>query len=245
LQLEEPPIEMKKMDTLNVDTLNVIDIMSLTDEETDRIHQIDINQEIVIPKIEPSSLFDDDEDDEYDHDELDSEGNKKTNKLHRQRKSINQTRSKAELMLMETSLMMIDPPPFESPTSPPPALPLSPNIVTTFNIPSTLSLTLPLTSTTTTSSMEASTSEERRKHHHHHHKHRHHHSSLHKTQQDQQQQQQQQQQHKQQHRHSMAVGRTAPITDERGQPIKSSHHHQHHHQPETEIILSPNKLGQQ
>jgi hypothetical protein len=210
----EPPIELKKIDTLKVDTLNVIDIMSLTDEESEReIHQIDINQEIVIPNMEPLSLFS--EDDEYDED-LDSEGDKKFNKLKRQRRSLNQSKAKdSDILLMETSLTIIDqgslsPPPF----SPPPAMPLSPNtnIVTTPFNREVGFLNLPLTSTTMDS---AHPHGEPRKHHH---KHRHH--SHHK------------------HRHSMAVGRTAPI-DERGHTFKSSHQ-----QPETEIVLSPSKLGQ-
>jgi hypothetical protein len=210
----EPPIELKKIDTLKVDTLNVIDIMSLTDEESEReIHQIDINQAIVIP-----NMFSDEDDeyDEYDED-LDSDGNKKYNKLNRQRTALNQSKAKdSEILLMETSLTIIDqgslsPPPF----SPPPAMPLSPNtnIVTTSFNREVGFLSLPLTSTTMDSA--ATTSEHRHKH-----KHRHHHH------------------HKQQHRHSMAVGRTAPI-DERGHSFKSSHQ-----QPETEIVLSPSKLGQ-
>lgn len=183
--------------------------MSMTDEEADReIHQIDINQEIVIPNIEPLSLFSDDDDDE--ELELDSEGNKNANKLNRQRRSLNQTKAKdSDILLMETSLMAIDhsglsPPPFS-----PPPLPLSPNtnIVTTSFNREVGFLSLPLTSTT-----EPSQSEHRR----HHHRHKHHHK----------------------HRHSMAVGRTAPI-DDRGHSFKSSHQ-----PPETEIVLSPSKLGQ-
>lgn len=201
---------MKKIDTLKVDTLNVIDIMSMTDEEADReIHQIDINQEIVIPNIEPLSLFsDDDYDDEM---ELDSEGNKNVNKLNRQRRSLNQTKAKdIDILLMETSLIMdhssLSPPPFS-----PPPLPLSPNtnIVTTSFNREVGFLSLPLTSTTT----DQQTPSEHRRHHH---RHKHHHK----------------------HRHSMAVGRTAPI-DDRGQSFKSSHQ-----PPETEIVLSPSKLGQ-
>jgi hypothetical protein len=208
----EPPIEMKKIDTLKVDTLNVIDIMSLTDEESEReIHQIDINQEIVIPKIEPLSLFSDDDDND---DDIDSEGNKKCNKLNRQRTSLNQSKIKdSDILLMETSLTIIDqaplsPPPF----SPPPPMPLSPNtkIVTTSFNREVGFLSLPLTSTTTESMPQTS---ESRKHHH---RHRHHHK----------------------HRHSTAVGRTAPI-DDRGSNFKSNNQ-----QPETEIVLSPSKLGQ-
>lgn len=208
----EPPIELQKMETLKVDTLNVIDIMSMTDEETEReIRQIDINQEIVIPRVEPLSLFSDDDDDDL---ELDSEGNKRPSKLKRQRTSLNQTKAKeTDLLFMETSLMMLDhspmsPPPF----SPPPALPLSPNtnIVTTSFNREVGFLTLPLNATTT-STGEASHSEQRK-----HHRHKHHHK----------------------HRHSMAVGRTAPI-DDRGRSFKSSHQ-----PPETEIVLSPSKLGQ-
>lgn len=187
--------------------------MSLTDEESEReIHHIDINQEIFIPKIEPLSLFSD-EDDEYDED-VDSDGNKNSKKLNRQRTSLNQSKIKnSDILLMETSLTIIDqgclsPPPF----SPPPAMPLSPNtnIVTTSFNREVGFLSLPLTSSTMDS---APPSSESRKHHH---KHRHHHHNKH-------------------HRHSTAVGRTAPI-DERGHAFK-----QH---PETEIVLSPSKLGQ-
>lgn len=210
----EPPIELKKISTLKVDTLNIIDIMSMTDEETEReIHHIDINQEIVIPKLEPLSLFSDDDDYEP---ELDSEGNKKTSKLHRQRMSLNQTRAKdSDLLLMETSLTITDssslsPPPFS-----PPPLPISPNtnIVTTSFHREVGFLTLPLTSTT----MDEPSEPQRKHHHRHHHKHHH------------------------KHRHSTAVGRTAPL-DDRGQPHRSGH--SSHQQPETEIVLSPSKLGQ-
>jgi len=243
----EPPIEMMmKMDTLKVDTLNVIDILSLTDSETEReIHQIDINQEVVIPRVEPTSLFSDD-DDKYgvgdlnelieDESQLDSDGNKKStaiNKLNRQRTSLNQSKVKdADTLLMETSLMIIDPAPLSPPPFSPPPLPISPNIVTTtFNIPSTLSLTLPLTNTTTSfaaNSGESSkddrqhigasdgTSRRHRHHHHHHHKG----SSQHK------------------HKHSSNTGRSSSA-DERGQPIKDSHQF-----TEAEIVLSPSKLGQ-
>lgn len=251
----EPPIEMMmKMDTLKVDTLNVIDILSLTDSETEReIHQIDINQEVVIPRVEPTSLFSDDDDDKCDvgdlneliedESQLDSDGNKKStaiNKLNRQRTSLNQSKVKeADTLLMETSLMIIDPAPLSPPPFSPPPLPISPNIVTTtFNIPSTLSLTLPLTNTTTSTSSAAAISGEnstddrqhiaasdggsrRHKHHHHHHHHHHKGSSS---------------QHK--HKHSSNIGRSAS-TDDRGQPIKDSHQF-----TEAELVLSPSKLGQ-
>jgi hypothetical protein len=196
---------LKKIDTLKVDTLNVIDIMSMTDDESEReIRHIDINQEVVIPNIEPQSLFSDDDEDDQ---ELDSDGNKNSNKLNRQRLSLNQTKVKdhGDLLLMETSLTFMEqlsPPPY----SPPP-------------LPSSLPL-------------ESSTSDQPRKHHkhshHHHHRHRHHkHSHAHSSNENEQ--------HREQahdrrihHRHSMAVGRTAPI-DERGPP-------------ESEIVLSPSKL---
>lgn len=231
--LLDPPIEMTKMNTLQVDTLNVIDILSLTDEEIDReIRQIDINQEVVIPKVEPSALFSDTFDDgggeEFHIDEVDSE---KRSKLHRQRTSLNQSKKDSDMLLMETSLTIIDSASLSPPPYTPPPLPLSPNIVTTtFNLPpSTLSLTLPLTSTTTTSDANnqppTTTTSSSRKHHKHHHHHSHHHSH-HKGSQ-----------HK--HRHSMAVGRTAPIVDEHGQPIKDSHQ-----VTEAELVLSPSKLGQ-
>lgn len=195
---------MNKFDTLKVDTLNVIDIMSLTDEESEReMQQIDINQEIVIP-----NLFSDDDD--YDED-IDSEGNNKCSKLKRQRTSVNQSKVKdSDILLMETSLTIIDhaslsPPPF----SPPPPMPLSPNtnIVTTSFNRGVGFLSLPLTSSANESMPQPS---ESKKHHHRHHRHHH------------------------KHRHSMAVGRTAPM-DDRGPTFK---------QPETEIVLSPSKLGQ-
>lgn len=210
------------METLKVDTLNVIDIMSMTDEETDReIRHIDINQEIVIPNMEPLSLFSDDDDEQ----DVDSEGNKKTNKLHRQRRSLNQTKAKdSDILLMETfDQSSLSPPPFS-----PPPLPLSPNtniITTSFNREVGF-LSLPLTTTT----LDPVPSEHQRKHRHKHH---------------------------QRHRHSMAVGRTAPIDERSHQHHSSQHHHNHHHQhhhhqhqqqqqqpPETEIVLSPSKLGQ-
>lgn len=244
----EPPIEMMmKMDTLKVDTLNVIDILSLTDSETDReIHQIDINQEVVIPRIEPTSLFSDDCENNRDvgdiselvedESQLDSEGNKKStaiSKLNRQRTSLNQSKVKdADTLLMETSLMIIDPAPLSPPPFSPPPLPISPNIVTTtFNIPSTLSLTLPLTNTTTSmpsiapNSRESSaddrppqnTMSDGSRKHRHHHQHQHRSSSSH-------------------HRHKHS-GRT---DEQRGQPIKESSHQI----TEAELVLSPSKLGQ-
>lgn len=168
--------------------------MSMTDEESEReIHQIDINQEIVIPNIEPVSLFSESDDEE--ELEADSEGNKNNSKLRRQRRSLNQSKAKEpDVLFMETSMTVFD----ESSLSPPPfsqaSLPLSPNIVTTSFNREVGFLSLPLTSTTT----DPSPSEQRR--HHHHHRHKHHHK----------------------HRHSMAVGRTAPI-DDRGQSFKSGH----------------------
>lgn len=205
----EPPIELQKIETLKVDTLNVIDIMSMTDSDTEReIHQIDINQEVVIP-----NLFSDDDDEQ----EFDSDENKKASKLMRQRCSMNQTKAKdSDLLLMETSLMILDPSPLSPPPFSPPPLPLSPNtnIVTTPFHREVGFLSLPLTSTT----MDPPPTGEQRRHRHHH---KHHH-------------------HKQTHRHSMAVGRTAPI-DERGH----THSYKSSHQPpETEIVLSPSKLGQ-
>lgn len=216
--IPEPPIELKKMETLKVDTLNVIDIMSMTDEETEReIHQIDINQEIVIPNIEPMSLFsDDDEDNEH---ETDSEGNNKTSKLHRQRRSLNQSKTKdSEMLLMETSLIFMDPNSLSPPPFSPPPLPLSPNtniITTSFNRDAG-DLSLPLTKTT----MDPPPTGEQRKHRHHHHGHSH--SHHHK--------------HHHRHRHSTAVGRTDKFEDRGGPSLKG--------QPETEIVLSPSKLGQ-
>lgn len=224
--LLDPPIEMTRVNTLKVDTLNVIDILSLTDEEIEReIRQIDINQEVVIPKVEPSPLFDNC-DDEMQIEELDSEKRSASSKLHRQRTSLNQSKAKdSDMLLMETSLTIIDTASLSPPPYTPPPLPLSPNIVTTtFNLPTptTLSLTLPLNSTTTAGDEDAST----RKHHKHHHHTHHHHSHHHKSSQ-----------HK--HRHSTAVGRSAPITDDHGQPIKDSHQ-----VTEGELVLSPSKLGQ-
>lgn len=238
--LLDPPIEMTKMNTLHMDTLNVIDILSLTDDEMEReIQQIDINQEVVIPKVEPSPLFNDVIDlgneggDEMHIDELDSEKRSGSSKLNRQRTSLNQSKTAkdSDMLLMETSLTIMDSASLSPPPYTPPPLPLSPNIVTTtFNLPppSTLSLTLPLTSTTTTSDAnnQQETSTSSRKHHKHHHHTHHHHHHHHKGSQ-----------HK--HRHSTAVGRTAPIIDEHGQAIKDSHQ-----VTEAELVLSPSKLGQ-
>lgn len=240
--LLDPPIEMTKMNTLQVDTLNVIDILSLTDDEIEReIRQIDINQEVVIPKIEPSPLFSDSIDndgggdgEDLHIDELDSDKRSTSNKLNRQRTSLNQSKTAkdSDMLLMETSLTIIDTASLSPPPYTPPPLPLSPNIVTTtFNLPpSTLSLTLPLTSTTTSTDAAnheantntSSSSKKHHKHHHHTHSHHHHHKGS---------------QHK--HRHSTAVGRTAPIVDEHGQAIKDSHQ-----VTEAELVLSPSKLGQ-
>ena len=138
----------------------------MTDEESEReIHQIDINQEIVIPNIEPMSLFS--ESDEEEH-EFDSDKN--TSKLHRQRRSLNQSKAKdSDILLMETSMIFdqssLSPPPFSQAS-----LPLSPNIVTTSFNREVGFLSLPLTSTTA----DPSPNEQRRHHRHkHHHKHRH------------------------------------------------------------------------
>lgn len=229
--LLEPPIEMTKMNTLQVDTLNVIDILSLTDEDSEReLRQIDINQEVVIPKIEPSSLFLDDQMFNDIHiDELDNE-KRTSNKLNRTRMSLNQSKTTkdGDALLMETSLTILDTGSLSPPPYTPPPLPLSPNIVTTnFNLPpSTLSLTLPLENTTTTETSNlqqptTSSSSKKHKHHHHSHSHHHHKGSQHK------------------HRHSTAIGRTAPIIDEHGEPIKDSHQ-----LTEAELVLSPSKLGQ-
>lgn len=222
--LLDPPMEMRKVNTLRVDTLNVIDILSLTDEEIEReIRQIDINQEVVIPRVEPSPLFDSC-DEELQIEELDSERRSTSSKLHRQRTSLNQSKAKdSDMLLMETSLTIIDNASLSPPPYTPPPLPLSPNIVTTtFNLPppTTLSLTLPLNA-----GDDDTTTRKHHKHHHSHH-HSHHHHHHHKSSQ-----------HK--HRHSTAVGRTAPVTDDHGQPIKDSHQ-----VTEAELVLSPSKLGQ-
>lgn len=237
----EPPIEMMmKMDTLKVDTLNVIDIISLTDSETDReIRQIDINQEVVIPRIEPTSLFSDDNshtcdvgdgselvvDDESQldseaHNNINSNSKRSTiNKLHRQRTSLNQSKVKeSDTLLMETSLMIIDPAPLSPPPFSPPPLPISPNIVTTtsFNIPSTLSLSLPLTNTTSPSNKDAGvmdmTGESSQRKHRSHHHHSHHH-------------------HRHGHRHKHSSRTDGGIKDS-------------HQVTEAELVLSPSKLGQ-
>lgn len=222
--LLDPPMEMRKVNTLRVDTLNVIDILSLTDEEIEReIRQIDINQEVVIPRVEPSPLFDSC-DEELQIEELDSERRSTSSKLHRQRTSLNQSKAKdSDMLLMETSLTIIDNASLSPPPYTPPPLPLSPNIVTTtFNLPppTTLSLALPLNA-----GDDDTTTRKHHKHHHSHH-HSHHHHHHHKSSQ-----------HK--HRHSTAVGRTAPVTDDHGQPIKDSHQ-----VTEAELVLSPSKLGQ-
>lgn len=231
--LLEPPIEMTKMNTLQVDTLNVIDILSLTDEESEReLRQIDINQEVVIPKVEPSSLFLEDQvfgDEDLQTDEIGDE-KRTSNKLNRTRMSLNQSKTAkdSDALLMETSLTILDTGSLSPPPYTPPPLPLSPNIVTTTNFnlpPSTLSLTLPLenkTSTEISNLQQPTTSSSSKRHKHHHHSHHHHHKGS---------------QHK--HRHSTAIGRTAPILDEHGQPIKDSHQ-----LPEAELVLSPSKLGQ-
>lgn len=211
----EPPIEMKKIDTLKVDTLNVIDIMSMTDEESEReMHQIDINQEIVIPKIEPISLFSDDDVEKIEEHELD----KRTNKLNRQRTSLNQSKSKEpDLILMETSLSIHELVPLSPPPYSPPPAPLSPEIVTTQMTasPKRDHMSLPLKS-----SMEDEDSEKRahkHKHHHSHHGHSHHHRRHHHS--------------LTKHRHSTAIAGIIHPKDE-------------HLPTETEIVLSPSKLGQ-
>ena len=168
--------------------------MSLTDEETDReIHQIDINQEIIIPKIKPTSLFSDANVDDENH--VDSQEQQRQNKLKRQRTSVNQNRRDYDTLLMETSLMIIDPssmsPPPPPPFSPPPLTPdsphpahLNPNVVTA-NVPATLALSLPLNANNSSNNnnsnnhsharAEPSTSHSghSHKHHKHHHKHSH------------------------------------------------------------------------
>lgn len=218
---------MRKINTLNVDTLNVIDILSINDEETEKeLRQIDINQEIIIPKIEPSSLFDDDTFINGIEDEAENE-KRNNNKLNRQRTSINQTKTtKGDKLLMETSLTIIDAESLSPPPYTPPPLPLSPIVTNTFNLPSSLLLTLPLENVTATENLNQksimSSSSKKHKHNHHHHSHHHHHKGS-----------------QSKHRHSTAIGRTAPIEDEHGQTIKDSHQ-----LAEPELVLSPSKLGQ-
>jgi hypothetical protein len=210
---------MKKIDTLKLDTLNVIDIMSMTDEESEReMRQIDINQEIVIPKIEPKSLFSDDEMDKIEEHELD----KPTNKLNRQRTSLNQSKSTKEhdLIVMETSLSIHELVPLSPPPYSPPPAPLSPEIVTTQMTasPKRDHMKLPLK---TTSSIDVEDDDNKS----HHHKHRHHHSHHGHSHS-----------HHRRHHHSLTKHRhstaIAGIIRDDQQPT------------ETEIVLSPSKLGQ-
>jgi hypothetical protein len=208
---------MKKIETLKVDTLTVIDIMSMTDEESEReMHQIDINQEIVIPKIEPKSLFSDDDMEKIEEHELD-----KPNKLNRQRTSLNQSKSKEpDLIVMETSLSIHELVPLSPPPYSPPLPPLSPEIVTTQMTasPKRDHMSLPLKSSMEEDDEKKSHHHKHRHHHSHHghshshHSHRRHHHSLTK------------------HRHSTAIA--GIIRDD--QQLTT----------ETEIVLSPSKLGQ-
>jgi hypothetical protein len=224
---------MKKIDTLKLDTLNVIDIMSMTDEESEReMRQIDINQEIAIPKIEPIPLFGDDElSGKVEEHELD----KRTNKLNRQRTSLNQSKTKEpDLILMETSLSIPELVPLSPPPYSPPPAPLSPEIVTTQMTasPKRDHMSLPLKSSMDDGDIDKRSHHKRHhhsstahshSHHGHSHHHRRHHHSLTK------------------HRHSTAVAGFIRDDPENASFVKSSSSQQ---PIETEIVLSPSKLGQ-
>lgn len=233
----EPPIEMRKIDTLKVDTLHVIDIMSMTDEESEReMRQIDINQEIAIPQIEPIPLFNDGEisggGGKMEEHELD----KRTNKLNRQRTSLNQSKTKEpDLILMETSLSIPELVPLSPPPYSPPPAPLSPEIVTMQTTASPKrDLSLPLKTSIDDVDGDKRSHHKQHRHHHssvhshshhgHSHHHRRHHHSLTK------------------HRHSTAIAGIIRDDPENASFVKSSSSQQP--PTETEIVLSPSKLGQ-
>lgn len=230
---------MKKFDTLKVDTLNIIDIMSMSEEESEReMRQIDINKEIPIPKIEPISLFGDDmlSGGKVEEHELD----KRTNKLNRQRTSLNQSKSKEpDLILMETSLSIPELVPLSPPPYSPPPAPLSPEIFTTQMTasPKRDHMSLPLKSSLDESDGEKRSSSHHKRHHHnssslhshhgHSHSHRRHHHSLTK------------------HRHSTAIAGIIRDDPENASFVKSTSSSGQQAAPtETEIVLSPSKLGQ-
>ena len=108
----EPPFELKKMDPLKMDTLNVIDIVSISDNENDD------NEDDERRRLHEPTLAD------LIEGQVSNDHQRKDSKLKRQRKSVNQQKPKdsqhkqqhdEDTNLMETSLMIIGPTPLSSP----------------------------------------------------------------------------------------------------------------------------------
>ncbi|XP_058447523.1 uncharacterized protein LOC131427945 isoform X2 [Malaya genurostris] len=136
-RLEEPPLELKKIDTVK-DALSVIDIVSISDGEDDdddaRSHKHGPHDPAA-GKVSDTQVIDLTGEDEQSH-FIDSHHQRKDSKLRRQRTSVHQQKPKdtggtAESsisssspssgaagggLLMETSLMIIGPTPISSPT---------------------------------------------------------------------------------------------------------------------------------
>ncbi|KXJ76666.1 hypothetical protein RP20_CCG009257 [Aedes albopictus] len=133
---EEPPLELKKINSLKADTLSVIDIVSISDgeddAEDDRSHKHHPHQ---AGKVSDTQVIDLTGEDDHSH-PVDSHHQRKDSKLRRQRTSVNQQKSDTGAsslsppaggsgassgggsLLMETSLMIIGPTPVSSPTKP-------------------------------------------------------------------------------------------------------------------------------
>ncbi|XP_065075845.1 uncharacterized protein LOC135699491 isoform X2 [Ochlerotatus camptorhynchus] len=131
-KVEEPPLELKKIDPLRADTLSVIDIVSISDGEDDadddRSHRHH-------PQGSDVQVIDLTGEDDHSH-SASSHHQRKDSKLRRQRTSVNQQKPKdsgsaadgssslspggagssSGSLLMETSLMIIGPTPVSSPT---------------------------------------------------------------------------------------------------------------------------------
>ncbi|KAL1404126.1 hypothetical protein pipiens_005454 [Culex pipiens pipiens] len=141
-KVEEPPLELKKIDPLKADTLSVIDIVSISDGEDDddddgddvRSHRHRPHQQQTQPYSD-TQVIDLTGEDEQSH-SAGSHHQRKDSKLRRQRTSLNQSQkpngttdtSSSSLspggpaspgLLMETSLMIIGATPVSSPTKPP------------------------------------------------------------------------------------------------------------------------------
>ncbi|XP_021701622.1 uncharacterized protein LOC5564192 isoform X1 [Aedes aegypti] len=131
---EEPPLELKKINSLKADTLSVIDIVSISDGEDDAEDDRSHKHHPQAGKVSDTQVIDLTGEDDHSH-PVDSHHQRKDSKLRRQRTSVNQQKSDPGAsslsppggsgassgggsLLMETSLMIIGPTPVTSPTKP-------------------------------------------------------------------------------------------------------------------------------
>ncbi|XP_062546787.1 uncharacterized protein LOC134212719 [Armigeres subalbatus] len=133
-KVEEPPLELKKIDPLKADTLSVIDIVSISDGEEDDDDRSHKHHPHAPGKVSDTQVIDLTVEDDHSH-SVDSHHQRKDSKLRRQRTSVNQQKSEPGSsslsppggsgaspgngsLLMETSLMIIGATPVSSPTKP-------------------------------------------------------------------------------------------------------------------------------